>query len=306
MSVNTWWLFLLLPAFGVSGFYLWPKLSKLLEEPSTTKETNIQLLIPDFIHSLNRLKLFRVLKSKAFLYRAGILENPGSFVDKLLICFCLLMLVFAWHQSLLTAFILAVSFSALYMLVTALINIIRWQSSFVKHFPSAVRIVNNGIQSGLPLGKTFELVSKHLTGSVKVVFDDLLLKQKYGVTLDASLTDMAEKVKDKSFQLFATALLINNKLGGSLMPVCSRLQEMIQENIKIELKINSLTEYVRTTMLISLIIPFTILFVFYFTSPSLVSFFITDPFGIKLLYIIFCFIVLDVASFRLIVKFVKQ
>ncbi len=80
--------------------------------------------------------------------------------------------------------------------------------------------------------------------------------------------DGRDRLKLDSFSLFAAALLVSIERGGQITDVLERIDRSLQENQRLERKLQADTESGRQVVFILSIFPFVFLGMFYFLNPD--------------------------------------
>lgn len=223
-------------------------------------ENSIRNLSPEFVNLLKRDHLSdiqgleRLLKQQKFtphlsllLKRSGFKYSLGSF---LLIILSLTTVVFSVGRAFLP-------FPAVLALTIACMGIPffilnqknkKYLALFSEHLPDITSIVSNGLRVGQSIEMAVGTVSKSAPYPVNIEFQVVVSEVKLGLSLDAALKNLYERIGSAELKIFVTGIIIQQELGGNLSEILGNLEKTIRERFALQREIKVLSAQGVTSM----------------------------------------------------------
>lgn len=134
----------------------------------------------------------------------------------------------------------------------------RRSSRIEKQLPMALDSMANGIQAGLSLPQSLEVVSRDmplpLGAELRIVIRELGL----GLGIEEALGNLADRVPLKEIEIFVAAIHIQFRTGGNLSDILRTLAHTIRERLRIRGEVDSLTAQAKLSSYIVSALPFII------------------------------------------------
>jgi len=141
------------------------------------------------------------------------------------------------------------------------------------------RKINEALPDGLALiagamraGSTFSIAIQALVeeqdGPLGQEFSLLLREQRVGARMEEALDNLAERVQTEEMDLFVSAALIAQEVGGNLSEILQRLSETIRRKLEMEGKIKALTAQGVLQGYVVTALPFMIMLALFFVEPE--------------------------------------
>jgi len=141
------------------------------------------------------------------------------------------------------------------------------------------RKINEALPDGLALiagamraGSTFSIAIQALVeeqdGPLGQEFSLLLREQRVGARMEEALDNLAERVQTEEMDLFVSAALISQEVGGNLSEILQRLSETIRRKLEMEGKIKALTAQGVLQGYVVTALPFMIMLALFFVEPE--------------------------------------
>jgi tight adherence protein B len=209
----------------------------------SASRTEIQSLLKSSLYSevpwlnayLTRFPL--VHKIDLLLERANVDMTPGLF----LLC----SVVTAFLTMLLGQAFLAVLIFSLIALVCPYVylQIIIWKRlrKFLEQLPDGLDMIGQSLQAGLGLTQAMVFVAKEMPDPLGTEFSVFIEEVNLGLPLGDGLKKLEERMNLPEVRLFATALMVQREIGGSLAELLQKLADIIRDRFRIERLIKSLT-----------------------------------------------------------------
>lgn len=217
------------------------------------------------------------------LQRGGIPLKGGEFVV-LQGCLTILLFVcgFVFSYNILIG--LAVSFLGIIVPYLWLKSMQKKKTQqFNNQLADALLILANSLRAGFSLLQAMEMVSQEMADPIAGEFRLTLREMTYGTTTEKALTQLAERIASEDLDLMVTAVIIQRQVGGNLAEVLLNIHLTIQERLRIQQEIKTLTAQARTSGYIIAALPFGIAIVLLFINPSYLKILFVTPIGLVML-----------------------
>jgi len=139
---------------------------------------------------------------------------------------------------------------------------------FASQFPEAMDSFARALKAGYPLGTALELLAyeqpEPLASEIKKTRDEWRL----GTSWEDSLDHLAERIPIAEVRLFAAAVKLQNRVGGRLNEVLSRLAETMRDTASLEGEVRSVSAHSRMTGAVLTALPLCIGVVMFFVNPD--------------------------------------
>jgi len=133
---------------------------------------------------------------------------------------------------------------------------------------SAVTGLANATRAGLSLAQGIESVAAETPEPLASELRRIVRDYQGGRPLAPSLKDARERLQLDGFTLFASALLVSLERGGKITEALDRISRSLQENQRLERKLQAETESGRKVVVILAAFPAVFLGLFYFLNPE--------------------------------------
>jgi len=133
----------------------------------------------------------------------------------------------------------------------------------------------NACRSGLSLAQAFEAVTVDLVDPLKSEFARVVGEYQAGRTFRDALLATKERLNLDSFSLLVSAILVCMERGGNLTEALDRISRSLQENQRLERKLEADTQSGRMIVIVLCVFPFLFL----------AGFYVIDPEGTSLIFV---------------------
>lgn len=151
------------------------------------------------------------------------------------------------------------------------IMIARRRSLLRDQMVGASILLSNATRAGLSLAQGLEAVGKENPEPLASEFRRLVREYQRGRPLGEALRDAKVRLNLDGFTLLVNAVLTCLERGGRVTDALERLSRSLQENQRLERKIDADTASGRLVVIILGVFPFGFLLVFYLMSPDIVG-----------------------------------
>ena len=161
-----------------------------------------------------------------------------------------------------------------HMVVSKLIA--RRIKQFNSKFPDAIELMVRGLRSGLPISETMQIVAEEIPDPVGIEFRMVSDKMKIGRTMDAALTETAQRLGTPEFQFFVISLAIQRETGGNLAETLSNLADVLRKRAAMKLKIRAMSSESKASAYIIGALPFIVFGLIWWINGSYMQNFFVD------------------------------
>ena len=126
----------------------------------------------------------------------------------------------------------------------------------------------NACRAGLSLAQGLETVSSEVPQPLARELQRIVTEYQHGRSLGEAITTTKQRLRLDSFTLFASALGVSLERGGRITESLERIGMTLQENQRVERKLESETASGRKVVVLLALFPFVFLVGFYFLHPE--------------------------------------
>jgi tight adherence protein B len=190
------------------------------------------------------------------LLHSGIPLNGGEFIVMqcfLLIFLSLLALMLAPLNKLIVILpILGIIFPRLYLSHCLNVKTRRFNNQLA----DVLLILANSLKAGFSLLQSMEMASQEMPDPISSEIKITLREMTYGESTENALLNFSQRIKSKDLELMVTAILIQRQIGGNLAEILLSIHGTIQDRLRIQAEVKSLTAQGRLSGYIIAFIPF--------------------------------------------------
>ena len=117
----------------------------------------------------------------------------------------------------------------------------RRRAKFNAQLPEALATMSNALRAGFSISQAFDSVVEQGEAPVSEEFAILQQQLQIGMSFEAALEALSQRVGSDDLTLVTTAILISRKTGGNVTEIFDRISETIRGRMRIERKVKSLT-----------------------------------------------------------------
>ena len=180
----------------------------------------------------------------------------------LLIIIGILLIVFIFGFSIFRNFIMAglIAFGA-HLGIQYFLSMKRKQNEerFSRQLPDTLTAIANSLKAGFSLDQAFEFVTVSMPDPTRSEFSSVHLKYRVGYTLGESLIELTQKFNNTEVNLFVSSLVLQNQVGGNVIPFLTELSDIIRGRVLLKDQIAVGTTQQRMTSMIISLLPYGLL-----------------------------------------------
>ena len=178
----------------------------------------------------------------------------------------------------------------------------RRRDKFNAQLPEALATMSNALRAGFSISQAFDSVVEQGEKPMSEEFAILQQQLRVGMSFEAALESMSERVGSDDLTLVTTAILISRKTGGNVTEIFDKISETIRGRMKIERKVKTLTAQGRMQGIIVSAMPVFLGVVMCILKPKMMVPFLTSMTGLICVAVMTILIVLGWMMIRKIIK----
>lgn len=128
-----------------------------------------------------------------------------------------------------------------------------------EQLPAAVRLMSSGVASGLTLAQAIERLAERGPSPIKMEFRLMANLWKHGSDLPGVIREARRRIGLPDFDLFASAVLVNQRMGGDITRTLDRLADALESTDRMRRDVFAATSEGRTNVKVLVIAPFIML-----------------------------------------------
>ena len=178
----------------------------------------------------------------------------------------------------------------------------RRRSKFNSQLPEALATMSNAMRAGFSISQAFDSVVDQ--GEVPMSEEFAILQQqlKVGMSFDAALESLSQRVGSDDLTLVTTAILISRKTGGNVTEIFDKISETIRGRMRIERKVKTMTAQGRLQGIIVSVMPLFLGIVMTILKPKLMLPFFCSLMGLGSIVAVIALIAVGWIIIRKIIK----
>ncbi len=150
---------------------------------------------------------------------------------------------------------------------------------FEEQFPEALDLLSRAIRAGHAFQSAMGMVADELPPPVGVEFKKTFDRQNFGLPLNDTMNEMADRVPILDVRFFVTAVAIQRETGGNLSEILDNLAHVVRERFKIRRQVRVHTAHGRFTGYVLLALPAALAVALTFISPDHMKLLFEDRMG---------------------------
>jgi tight adherence protein B len=179
---------------------------------------------------------------------------------------------------------------------------IRRVKKFEEQMIDALGLMANGLKSGLSVVQAISLVVKEMPNPIHQEMNLVLNENRLGVSVEEAFSNLAKRVKSDDVEMFVTSINILKETGGNLAETFDTISATVRERLKIEKKIDSMTQSGFFQGMVLLATPIAIGAYMYVSDPETMKPMFTTNIGWGILLVV---LILEAVAYFAITKIVK-
>jgi tight adherence protein B len=146
-----------------------------------------------------------------------------------------------------------------------------------------ILLLSNALKAGYSFAQAMATIARSAPAPMCDEFNRAVREMNLGITVDDALDHMNGRIESDDFDLMVTAVQIHRVVGGNLAEILDTIAFTIRERIRIQGEIRTLTAQARASGYIITALPFALIAILTFLSPSYITPMFKSPIGIGML-----------------------
>ena len=176
------------------------------------------------------------------------------------------------------------------------------RAKFNAQLPEALATMSNALRAGFSISQAFDSVVEQADAPISEEFAIVQQQLKVGMSFDAALESLSQRVGSDDLTLVTTAILISRKTGGNVTEIFDKISETIRGRMRIERKVKSLTAQGRLQGIIVSLMPVFLGVIMTVLRPGLMIPFLTSVAGLLCVAVMVVLVVFGWLMIRKIIK----
>ena len=147
-------------------------------------------------------------------------------------------------------------------------SITQRQEKFHSQLLDVLLLITGAVQAGYSLMQALDLAVKEVPAPASEEFGRVLREVRFGISLEGTLFNLAERMSSDDMQIVVTAIIINSQVGGNLSTVLESTISTIRDRMHLFGEIRSLTSYARYVGNFLSLMPFIMGFIIFLMAPE--------------------------------------
>lgn len=156
----------------------------------------------------------------------------------------------------------------------------RRRAKFNEQLPEALATMSNAMRAGFSISQAFDSVVDQGDAPMSEEFAIVQQQLKVGMSFDAALESLSQRVGSDDLTLVTTAILISRKTGGNVTEIFDKISDTIRGRMRIQRKVKSLTAQGRLQGIIVSLMPLLLGLIMTLIRPGIMLPFLTSATGL--------------------------
>jgi tight adherence protein B len=173
---------------------------------------------------------------------------------------------------------------------------------FAALIPEAVDLMSRGLRAGHSIAAVLEMVGDEIADPVGLEFRALHKEQSLGLPIRDAMMGLIDRIPLDDMRFLATAILLQKESGGNLAQILDKTSEVVRERARLRGQLQIYTAQGRITGWILCAAPFVMFGIINTLNHQYEKTLLSDPFGLKMVYIGLGLMVIGVLAIRKIIN----
>ena len=142
------------------------------------------------------------------------------------------------------------------------------QKKFHNQLLDVLVLIQGAVQAGYSLLQALDLAVNEVPAPASEEFGRVLREIRLGLSLEAAMFNLAERMENDDLQIVVTAIIINAQVGGNLSTVLEAAINTIRDRMQLMGEIQTLTAYARYVGNFLSLLPFILGLIIFVITPS--------------------------------------
>jgi tight adherence protein B len=139
---------------------------------------------------------------------------------------------------------------------------------FADQIPNMLSLIVGSLRSGYGLLQACQVIQDEMPDPMASEFAMVVRETTLGVTLDAALEHLVERMENDDLELIIASIQVQNEVGGSLAEVLETIAETVRERIQLKGEVRALTAQQRMSGWLLTGLPFGVATIMMLVNPD--------------------------------------
>jgi tight adherence protein B len=139
---------------------------------------------------------------------------------------------------------------------------------FEENFPDALDSLARSLRAGHPFPAALDILAEQCEQPVAAEMHQTAMEGNLGTSWEQALSNLSERVPLLEVSMFASAVQLQNRTGGKLNEVLSKLAENMRESVALKGEVRALAAYGKLTGAVLTVLPLAIAAIMAVVNPS--------------------------------------
>lgn len=144
----------------------------------------------------------------------------------------------------------------------------RRQKKFIEQLSDLAQMMGNSMRAGFSILQSMELVGREAAEPAATEFERVVTEVKLGLTVDAALDHMLERMPSEDLGLMIIAINVQRVVGGNLAEILMVISNTIRQRVRFQRDLQALTAQARYSSYIITALPVAVAVAINFLDPS--------------------------------------
>jgi len=135
----------------------------------------------------------------------------------------------------------------------------RRRTAIDEQLPASMHMMASGVASGLTLAQSIERLATSSPAPIRVEFRVMANLWRLGSDFEATIQEARRRLDLQDFNLFASAIIVNQRMGGDIVKTLTSLSVSLESNEKARKDVHAATAEGRMNVKVLCIAPFIML-----------------------------------------------
>ncbi len=171
-----------------------------------------------------------------------------------------------------------------------------------EQIPDALDVIKRALRAGHPFNAAIKLVADDMDGPIAKEFELTFSDLNFGSDVRRALLGLLQRVPSVTVMAVVTSVLVQRETGGNLAEILDQISKVVRSRFKLDRKVRTLAAEGKMSAWVLALVPVALVGLMSVSSPGYLPVLLTNPLGIKLLYVAGTLGILGVLWIRRIIR----
>ncbi|UOF91301.1 type II secretion system F family protein [Fodinisporobacter ferrooxydans] len=150
---------------------------------------------------------------------------------------------------------------------------------FSLQLPNALGTMANAMRAGFSFLQSLKMIGQEMPDPIAVEMNRTLREMNLNIPVEDAFRNLLERLPNRDLELVVSALLVQRTTGGNLAELLESMQETLQERVRIQEELRTLTAQGRMSAWIITLLPVVLIGLIDMMNPAYFTPMLTSPIG---------------------------